>query len=246
MKKIFFLFLFLVLIFTVSETKAQCYTAPAFTLGFSLDGNLAMEDAHGSKVGASTYNYQMIWGRGATIYGKLGLGYKQNHRLSLSFTYNNMTNSNNESKIPFFSFAPTDGSIYTNYNFWTGALGYELVFYPGTRFRNYVGLAVTGTLISTGEGSYIATDNTSFRMGLMASLGYEFTLDKQRRFGLNAGVKFHLMNLINTETGPGTLNDGAGTTLLDNYWKRITMLSLNLGMNFYFGVKPCKFKKAIQ
>ena len=129
MKKPVLIFLLLVsffIVISIDETKAQTdfnsflvnYHPPKFTIGLSVNGNFAAEDAHGASVGSplSSHDYQMIWGRGLTVYGKLGLGGKQNNRLTLSASYNKMVNTNSDNKVPFFVMAPSDGSVYTDYN----------------------------------------------------------------------------------------------------------------------------------
>jgi hypothetical protein len=77
----------------------QGYTPPNLVLGVSLDGNFATNDAHGSSV-SDPNTYGMVWGRGATLYTKIGFGLRKNHRLTLSATYNHMVNDT-ENKLPF-------------------------------------------------------------------------------------------------------------------------------------------------
>jgi len=226
----------------INVTKAQVlYYAPKYTLGLSLNGNFAAEDAHGAVVGSpfSIYDYQMIWGRGITVYGKLGLGGRQNSRLTLSASYNKMVNSNASGKIPFFVMTPSGGAVFTDYNIWTVGLGYEFVFYPNLRNRSFVGLAVTGNLIGTPAGSYISTVNNALRVGLMASVGYEFVINSKRDLGFTFGLRGNILNLINTENGAGTLNDGAGIEG-PGYWRRMSIISFDIGFNFFGGVKTYK------
>ncbi len=242
MKKFLVLFLLMSALFvvvTANITKAQVsFYPPKFTIGLSLNGSMAAEDAHGSVVGSPYSTYQMVWGRGFTAYGKLGLGGKQNSRLTLSISYNKMVNSNASGKIPFFVMSPSDGTPYTNYNIWNFALGYEYVFNPSFRNRQFVGLAFTGNIIGTPSGQIITTKD-AFRLGLMASVGYEFMLNSKRNLGLSFGLRGNLLNLINSENGVNTLNDGSGTGGA-GYWRRISIISFDIGFNYFGGVKTYK------
>jgi hypothetical protein len=178
----------------INVTKAQVlYYAPKYTLGLSLNGNFAAEDAHGAVVGSpfSIYDYQMIWGRGITVYGKLGLGGRQNSRLTLSASYNKMVNSNASGKIPFFVMTPSGGAVFTDYNIWT------------------------------------------------VGLGYEFVINSKRDLGFTFGLRGNLLNIINTENGAGTLNDGSGIEG-PGYWRRMSIISFDIGFNFFGGVKTYK------
>ncbi|MGV8018744.1 MAG: hypothetical protein AB2L26_11280 [Ignavibacteria bacterium] len=82
MRKITLLFIcFIMGIIGVNKLSAQGYTPPNMVYGLSLDGILATNDAHGSALDNTSITngtYGMVWGRGASIYGKFGLGVRKN------------------------------------------------------------------------------------------------------------------------------------------------------------------------
>jgi hypothetical protein len=226
------------LLFIVPSTYSQGFTPPKVILGLSLDGNFATNDAHGSVFERNSNVYGMIWGRGISLYSKFGLGVKKNHRITLSATYNRMVNKE-DNAIPFFTFAPSDGSLYTSYNIWTGALGYEYAFNPRCKNKQYLGFAVTANYLTASQGSFYDYFDNSFRVGMQITTGYEFVLDKNFKTGLAVGLKYHLVNIIGTTNGVNTFNDGSGDGG-SLFWRRIGILSINLGLNFYTGVQPYK------
>lgn len=221
--------------FVVQKTYSQGFTPPKVILGLSLDGNFATNDAHGSNFSLEPNVYGMIWGRGLSLYSKFGLGVRKNHRITLNATYNKMINTE-KNTFPFFVFAPSDGTKYTSYDILTGALGYEYAFNPRCKSKQYLGVGVTFNYLTTSSGSFYQFDN-SFRMGLQITTGYEFVLDKNFKTGLSVGLKYNLTNVIGPTNGPGTFNDGSGVGGT-NFWRRIGVLSVNLGFNFYTGVQP--------
>lgn len=240
MKRIIVLLTVLIVsVFIVQSTYSQGFTPPKVVLGFSLDGNFATNDAHGTNFKNDPNVYGMIWGRGLSISSKIGFGVRRNHRMTITATYNRMVNTE-EVMFPFFVFAPDDPTkAYTSFNIWTGALGYEYAFNPRCKSKQYIGFAFTGNYITTTEGSFYAAFENSFRMGMQITTGYEFVLDKNFKTGLAVGLKYNLANIFGTKNGNGTLNDGAGQGG-PTYWRRIGILSINLGLNFYTGVKPYK------
>lgn len=220
-----------------NDSYSQGYTPPAMVLGLSLDGNFATNDAHGTNFTApETYN--MIWGKGLTAYYKIGLGKKKNHRLTISAQWNTMVNDN-DNKIPFFgNLSPRDP--HTSYTIWTGAYGYEYAFNARCRNKQFLGVAITTNLIIANEGSIIQFDD-AFRMGMQVTTGYEFSLGRTQQTSISVGLKYHLSNILFTQNEVGTLNDGSGTPG-PGFWRRIGFLSLNVGFNFYTGVKPFRIK----
>jgi len=180
----------------------------------------------------------MNWGWGVTLYGKYGLGVRKNSRLTLSSGFNHQVNDNKNGVIPIFNFSPV--SPYTDYWIWTTALGYEYAFNARCKNKQYVGAAVTGNYFVSSKNSFIQYDN-SFRLGFQFTTGYEFTLGKKQQTGLNIGVKYNLTNIGFQKNGVGSLNDGTGLTGA-GFWRRIGVLSLNIGLNFYTGVKPYRLK----
>jgi hypothetical protein len=238
MKKVILLFtILLVSAFFVQDTFSQGFTPPKIILGISFDGNFATNDAHGTNFKNDPNVYGMIWGRGVSIYSKIGLGIRKNHRITIGGSYNRMVNTG-LSMVPFFVFEPSDGTDFTSYKIWSGALGYEYAFNPRCKSKQYLGFAVTGNYLNTSKGSYFQYDN-SFRIGMQITTGYEFVLDKNFQYGLTLGLKYNLTNIFGATNGPGTLNDGAGTGG-PTYWRRIGILSINMGLNLYTGVQPYK------
>lgn len=239
MKKIIVLVSIIIIsVILIQDSNAQGFTPPKIILGFSLDGNFATNDAHGTNFTTDQNVYGMIWGRGFTVHSKFGFGVRRNHRLTISATYNQMTNRE-ESSIPFFVFKPSNGEEkYTDNTIFTGALGYEYAFNPRCKSKQFLGFAATFNYITAGDGSFIKFD-PAFRIGAQITTGYEFVLDKNFKYGLSVGLKYNLQNIIGMSNGTlgVDLNDGPGDPG-PTYWRRIGILSLNVGLNFYTGVQP--------
>jgi hypothetical protein len=239
MKKIIILFtIIIVSTIFIQNSYSQGFTPPKVVLGFSLDGNFATNDAHGTNFTTDQNVYGMIWGRGFSVHSKFGLGIRRNHRITVSATYNHMTNRE-AATIPFFVFIPTNGEEqYTLNEIMSGALGYEYAFNPRCKSKQYLGFALTFNYITAGTGSFIKFD-PAFRMGAQITTGYEFVLDKNFKYGLAVGLKYNLQNIIGKSNGTKgiDLNDGPGEPG-PTYWRRIGILSINFGLNFYTGVEP--------
>ncbi|MCX6165693.1 MAG: hypothetical protein NTU73_12675 [Ignavibacteriae bacterium] len=230
------LFILLVSVFFVQGTFAQGFTPPKMIFGLSLDGNFATNDAHGTDFKNGTLvpkPYGMIWGRGISVYSKFGLGIRKNHRITVSATYNTMINDG-QNQIPFIVLKP-DNNDFTSYNIISGALGYEYAFNPRCKSKQYLGSAVTFNYISSSKEGYSASFDPAFRIGMQITTGYEFVLDKNFKYGLSLGLKYNLHNIIGTANGSNTMDDGSGN---GTYWRRIGVLSINAGFNFYTGVQP--------
>lgn len=242
MKKILLLLVCLTIgILWADISNAQGFTPPNFTLGLTLDGNFAVNNAHGANLSSPGDSYGMVWGRGVTIFGKMGLGIRKNHRITLSAGYNKMIH-NDASTIPFFTIKPD--APFTIYDIWTGALGYEYVLRARCSSRPFLGIAVTGNyIVSDNTAPTLFTQNfeNSFRIGLMVSAGYEWTIDKAQKYGISVGAKYNLTNLIGTKNGANTMNDADGPGG-SGYFRRIGIMSLNVGFNIYTGVKPYRAK----
>jgi hypothetical protein len=241
MKK-FTILLFLIIVTTlfIRDTYAQGFTPPKVIIGLSLDGNFATNDAHGTNFTTDPNVYGMIWGRGLSLYTKIGMGIRKNHRITISATYNKMINTE-DNNVPFLTVTPSDPlKKYTNYNIWSGALGYEYAFNPRCKSKQYLGFAVTANYLTCTQGSYAPKFfDPAFRIGAQISTGYEFVLDKNFKYGLSLGLKYNLENIIGKSNGVigVDLNDGPdvpGPT----FWRRIGVLSINIGFNFYTGVEP--------
>lgn len=242
MKKLSLLFvnLFIGFVF-VSNINAQGYTPPSTVLGISLDGILATNDAHGSDLTNATTlsgTYGMVWGRGFTLNAKFGLGVRKNHRITVGANYNKMTHDGS-GEIPFFNFSPVDP--FTNYTIYTGSAGYEYAFNPRCKNKQFVGFAITANYITQNNTIPNFVFDNAFRIGMQVTSGYEWTLDKAQTTGIYIGVRYNLTNIFGTTNGANTLNDGSGTPG-PQYWRRIGFLTLNLGFNFYTGVKPYRAK----
>lgn len=242
MKKISLLLVCLLIgMLLVSNSYSQGYTPPSTVLGISLDGTLASNDAHGSDLGdVNTLKgtYGMVWGRGATLNAKFGLGVRKNHRIAIGASYKKMIHDGS-GEIPFFNFSPVEP--YTNYTIYTGSAGYEYAFNPRCKNKQFVGFAFTANYITQNNTIPDFVFDPAFRVGFQVSSGYEWTLDKAQTTGVYIGVTYNLANILGTTNGTGTLNDGSGQPG-PNYWRRIGTLSINLGFNFYTGVKPYRAK----
>lgn len=236
-RTIILFFVLMVSVFIVQETKAQGFTPPKIIYGISLDGNFATNDAHGTNFTTDPNVYGMIWGRGVSAFTKFGLGIRKNHRITISATYNKMINREAAS-IPFFVFVPTNGEKYTNYTILSGALGYEYAFNPRCKSKQFIGFGVTFNHITSDNQSFIKFD-PAFRIGAQITTGYEFCLDKDFKYGLSIGLKYNLQNIIGKSNGAAgiDLNDGPDAPG-PSFWRRIGILSINLGFNFYTGVEP--------
>jgi len=241
MKKLSLLLVCLIGLFWVNNSFSQGYTPPSTVLGISLDGILATNDAHGSDIALPSTiagTYGMVWGRGFTLNAKFGLGIRKNHRIALGASYKKMVHDGS-GEIPIFNFSPTEP--YTNYTIYTGSAGYEYGFNPRCKNKQFVGFAFTGNYITQNNTITGFVFDPAFRVGFQISSGYEWTLDKAQSTGIYVGVVYNLANIIGTTNGVGTLNDGSGQPG-PNYWRRIGTLSINLGFNFYTGVKPYRAK----
>src|SRR5665647_558681 len=182
MKKISLLFVCLFIgMLWVGESKAQGFTPPSMVFGFSLDGILATNDAHGSSL-SSTHvinngDYGMVWGRGASLTAKFGLGLRKNHRITVGAHYSKMVHDNT-GELPFFNLKAS--APYTNYDIFTGSAGYEYTFNARCKTKQSIGLALTTSYI-TGEKNAIYNFDNSFRMGFQVSVNYEWTLGKAQK-----------------------------------------------------------------
>lgn len=238
MKKTILFVLVIVGVFLISDsTKAQGFTAPSQIYGFTVNGDMAMWDSYGTDFTFyKDRNYGMMYGRGLTAHAKFGLGETKKHRITVSASWDAMVNDNGDSKIPFFTINPDKPATF--YHFWTGAVGYEYGFNAKCNVKQYLGAALTGSYIVSGEGTVYPFDNT-FRMGLKLNGGFEFILNKNKTVGLNLGASWHMTNIFFQENGNGKLNDGTGSPGA-GFWRKIGLISINAGLNFYSGVNPIK------
>ncbi|HEY5535870.1 MAG TPA: hypothetical protein VIL99_13175 [Ignavibacteria bacterium] len=244
-KILFTVSLFIILIFSFGEVNSQVrYTPPAVTLGASFDMNFATNDAYGRVTGLNSYN--MRAGKGFSVFAKFGLGTMKRHRITTSIQYNKMLNYDANSSFfsQIFSGNPDD-ALHTNFNIWTGAVGYEYLFGAPCCNKQHLGLAVTFNSIGSVADKFTPTGKfeNSFRVGLQFNAGYEFVLGQGGQYGLELGFKYNWINLFNPSNEintPGAaeihLNDGNGPGGL-GFTRWIGMMTIDLGFNFYTGVK---------
>jgi len=202
MKKLFFTILVMGVVFIFADCYSQIYTPPKIVLGLSLNGYFATNDAYGTGGGFTVPNdrtYGMMWGRGASLYAKFGLGERKRHRIVTSLEYNHMTNDNRQNKIPFFVFNPR--TLNTVYDIYSLGAGYEFCFNARCERKQTVGIGFTGNMIAPGSGSSTSFDH-ALRLGMYVNAAYEFVLDKKFKYGLSFGIKYHLVNVLGTENGP--------------------------------------------
>lgn len=211
---------------------SQGFTPPVFVLGGTLDGNFATNDAYGTAF-KSVDTYNMVWGKGFSIHAKYGVDVRRKHRITYSLSYNNMQNDNSYT-IPFIDIPMH--SPYTDFRIYSQAIGYEYTFNARCKNKQFLGAALTANVISSHKESVYLMNN-AFRIGFQIVTGYEFTLGKKQDMGLMIGLKYHIPNIGNQENGINTLNDGTGNPGA-GFWRRVGILSLNLGFNFYTGVVP--------
>lgn len=243
MKKILLLIVaFLLLGLLVKETSAQGYTAPKFTVGVAGNGNFATNDFYGTQLSNPT-NYGAMWGRGIQIYGKIGLGKRKNHRLAVNFEYDKFVNDYAGGKSIFFSMNPSPPHSF--YDIVGGSFGYEYVFGARCLTRQYIGMALSANSISAPDYNEQGEYSSTLRFGLAFNFGYEWVLDKQQRYGLNLGLRYHILNAFNTTnsiTDIKNLNDGSEPGG-SGFYRRIGMITLHAGFNIYQGHQPLVKRK---
>jgi hypothetical protein len=243
-KNIFTTLAIIVLIFVGGNLHAQKCTAPEFTFGASLNAIFATNDGYGRVQEVNSYG--MRGGRGFEIYGKMGLGDKKRHRITLDLGYSKMINYDENTNFAAMIFSSNpDDQLHTNFNLLSAALGYEYLFGAPCRNKQYVGASFSFNNISTSSDLLLVTGKLkpAFRVGMQLKAGLEFVLGKGGNYGINVGFKYNLVNLFNQsnqEALPGTtefdLNDGqnAGGRGFIRY---IGVATLSLGFNLYTGVK---------
>ncbi|HPS65308.1 MAG TPA: hypothetical protein PK447_07030 [Ignavibacteria bacterium] len=233
-----FIVLALVLLYS-AISYAQGFTPPSVILGIEGRGCFAMHDAYGTNFNELN-TIGMMWGRGVEINGKLGLGVKKNHRITLGASYDKFINSSSAAKS-FFTQNPRAGEQ-TNFNIWSGYLGYEYCFSARCRTKQYIGGGVSGHLINAQPGAFDFDD--AYRVGFFLDGGYELVLDPNFKTGIFIGFKYNLLIVFGTQHDTERkLNDGANTsgqTYGPDFWRRIGSLTLTLGFNFYLGTKMVK------
>ena len=252
MKKLFTVSLIALLSFLLFNIEANAQrtrlSAPEFVVGLGVGVFAAENDAYG-QVGVQT-TYGMRLGRGLSIYAKYAVDKNRHHRLSTSFTYHKMVND--QSGGNFFTnilkFSPEDP--YTNFNIFSGALGYEYVFGAPCCNKQSIGAGLTFNLINSSIGSQPNDVDNSFRIGFQLTAGYEFLIDDKGRYGLDLGFKWGITNVFLQDVGGGIhdLNDGKGTRpyATDDNQRWIGVAGLTVGFNFYMGVQEKKLRLIYQ
>ena len=246
-KILFTVSLVFILVFSLGDVNSQVrYTPPSITFGATLDANFAINDAYGRVDVNSLTSYSMRSGKGFSVFAKFGLGSMKRHRITTSIQYNKMINYDANSNVfdEVFSGNPDD-KMHTNFNIWTGAVGYEYLFGAPCCNKQSLGIAFTFNSIGSVEDKFTPTGKieNSFRVGMQINAGYEIVLGQGGQYGLALGFKYNWANWFNPSNKintPGAtevhLNDG-----LDpggpgfNRW--IGIVTVNVGFNFYTGVK---------
>ena len=93
--KVLVIFAALFVLIISNDAFSQGYTPPTVTLGASFDGSFAIHDAYGTDFskGNNGNTYGLMWGRGGSLYAKIGLGMRKNHRIVIGGTYAKFINS---------------------------------------------------------------------------------------------------------------------------------------------------------
>lgn len=218
------------------------YTPPVVTINANFNGNLAALDFYGTFYSEQNQgNYGAVWGRGASLNFKFGIGKNKSFRILAGFEYNKMINANDDS-FPFFTIDPKSPA--TDYDIFTGVLGGEYVTKPRCPERFYIGGGFTTNRISAPVSNKNGPIDPAYRFGMQIHGGYEYVFGQKGTFGINIGLKFNYLNLFNSgsDLSPGNtnLNDGVG---LFGFKRKIAVTSLNLGVVFNLGQKPIPTKK---
>ena len=251
MKKLFIVSLILVLSFFFFNTDANAQrkrlSAPEFVLGLGVGAFSAANDAYG-QVGTQT-TYGMRLGRGLTGYAKWAFDKYRHHRLTFSITYQKMVNDQSGGNFftNIFKFSPEEP--YTDFNIYTGALGYEYTFGAPCCNKQSVGAGITFNLINAGSGNQPAPIDNTFRIGFQMNSEYEFLIDDKGRYGINLGFKWGIANVFLQDVGgDNDLNDGKGTRPLatDRNQRWIGIAGVTVGFNFYLGVEEKKLRLIYQ
>lgn len=225
-----------------NNSQAQ-FTAPETVLGFHINGNIATNEGYG--VGSAIYGgnysgatYGMKYGRGIGIDFSYGLGQTKRNRITLGASWDAMINANS-SAVPFLLISP-DEAVITYYNIFSGSVGYQYMFNARCYQKQWVGLALTASVIGAPRYSVVNFEN-AFRGGIALSTGYDWVLDRQGKWGLSVYGKYHIVNAFFHENssvpgGLGHINDGNGQPGA-GYDRYMGLLSINLAINMYGGVK---------
>lgn len=225
--------------------------SPRVTLQLSFNYNIGHLDLAANEntyfraadfIGGS--NFGTRYGYGASLTGKIALHKAGNVRLNITAGYNRFMSNFVISESP-------EGKV--SYNVFQGSLGIENNFTPQKKFKPYIGLDFTASMI--GGNAVIKTDSTDFslkiknavRFGVSFNLGFEYAFNN--KVGFNFGYKLTHANIIGKESKVSTvagetyLNDNKVTTgesIPFAGWKQFLYSSFYTGVNFYFGMKNKK------
>ena len=239
-------FLLFLCFYCTTKVESQIrYTPPAVTFGASLNMNFAINDAYG-RVGQED-SYGMRAGKGFDVFAKFAIGERKRHRITTSITYNKMINYDRNANFieQVFSSNPDD-VIHTNFTIISGAVGYEYLFGAPCCNKQHLGIAVTLNSISSSNDVNATLNNmsTAYRIGLQFNAGYEFMLGSSGKYGLTVAFKYNWTNLFNPSNtydppgiNPTHLNDGNDVKSGPGFTRWIGIGSLNIGFDFYTGVK---------
>jgi hypothetical protein len=182
------------------------------------------------------------YGYGVGFTGKIALHKKGNVRLTLSGYFNRFESNFVIPRSP-------EGKV--AYNIFSGGLGIENNFTPDRKVKYYVGLEIVPSLIN--GNATLQTDTldfkliikNSFRLGLSANLGMEFSFSNY--FGINAGMKLVHANILLRESKKSSsiyetyLNDEKTNAIIAYAgWKQFFYATFYTGFNIYFGMKNKK------
>jgi hypothetical protein len=236
-KLLLLIFLFSFFCFTSNESNAQVSrTAPSLITGLTLNANFAMNDFYGTSntyIAFPTVNdYSAMWGRGASVFAKFGLGQRRTNAITAEIEFNQMLHNNTTFETPFMQ---NPDPPHTFYHILSGAVGYEHRFYARCREKFTMGGAFSVNHIITPSYSSLrfATDNTT-KVGFQLTAGYEIVLDAANKWGLRIGARYHVLNPFDSTDESILVQDQAKDFRAD-WGRKFGVLSLNVGLNMYSG-----------
>ena len=196
--------------------------------------------------------------------GKLAIGKAGNFRAVFGLTYNMFSNNtdallrtdtSNGGTVSAVNFKPKVNiiSVY---------LGGEWAFMPKGKINPYVGAAIVGNFFggsfTFGQNVYVKgvqrtgpmDMKSETRIGFLFDAGVDYIINKN--FGVNAGVKYHLINPLGkgaddqSEIGPNEIDLGDMEHTEDNTTfaaRSISSFNGYIGVSFYFGAPKSTPKK---
>lgn len=186
--------------------------------------------------------YGTRYGMGVGLTGKIALQKSGYFRILVSASYNRFQSN-------FVIPASPEGKV--GYNVFSGGIGIENNFIPDRKLKPFVGFEIVPSLIN--GSATLATDSAdfkikirnNFRIGLAASVGFEYAVTNY--FGFNLGIKLTHVNLFLKESKESPspdeiyLNDQKITPNIPYAgWKQFFYSSFFAGINYYIGMKNKK------